>query len=323
MRIAVSVLLCVLFVPSYSGAVRLDLPGDNRLLAKPVDLVPGQPARRQVGQLLYLGGIRLIERGTGTGGYSAIRVRGDRITLLNDGGNILDFRWRGGVALSEIRYSSLPAGPGSGWQKQDRDSESLAVDLATGRIWVGFERTNEIWQYDARFKRATARAAPSAMARWRENGGAESLVRMPDGGLVALSEGTRPRRGSRGRRAVYFADPSRGFDRGFAFTYYPPAGMQPTDAAVLPDGRLLVLNRAFELPLAFSNALSVVDRGAIRSGASVRGRVIARLAPPTLHDNFEGLAVTQEHGRTIIWLVSDDNQFALQQSLLLKFALIK
>ena len=36
---------------------------------------------------------------------------------------------------------------------------------------------------------------------------------------------------------------------------------------------------------------------------------------------FEGLAITREHGQTIVWLVADDNLLPLQRSLLLKFRL--
>jgi hypothetical protein len=53
----------------------------------------------------------------------------------------------------------------------------------------------------------------------------------------------------------------------------------------------------------------------------LKGKEIARLEAPTLVDNFEALAVTQEKRRTIIWLASDYNFWPLQQSYLLKFAL--
>ena len=53
------------------------------------------------------------------------------------------------------------------------------------------------------------------------------------------------------------------------------------------------------------------------------GREIARLAPPLTIDNMEGVSVTVENGRNIVWLVSDDNFFPLQRTLLLKFALVE
>ena len=36
---------------------------------------------------------------------------------------------------------------------------------------------------------------------------------------------------------------------------------------------------------------------------------------------MEGLAVTQENGRIIVWMVSDNNFNALQRTILMKFAL--
>jgi len=59
----------------------------------------------------------------------------------------------------------------------------------------------------------------------------------------------------------------------------------------------------------------------LAADAVVRGREIARLETPLVHDNIEGVAVTREGGRTTIWLVSDDNQSMMQRTLLLKFRL--
>jgi hypothetical protein len=38
---------------------------------------------------------------------------------------------------------------------------------------------------------------------------------------------------------------------------------------------------------------------------------------------MEGVSTTVENGRTIVWLVSDDNFSPLQRTLLLKFALVE
>ena len=38
-------------------------------------------------------------------------------------------------------------------------------------------------------------------------------------------------------------------------------------------------------------------------------------------DNFEGMTVTREEGRPVIWIISDDNHEFFQRTLLLKFAL--
>ena len=100
-------------------------------------------------------------------------------------------------------------------------------------------------------------------------------------------------------------------------------GYRITDAALLPDGRLLLLNRRFALFEGVSAVLSVADLTGLRAGGTIEGREIATLRPPLTVDNMEALSVTVENGRTILWIASDDNFFPLQQTLLLKFALVE
>lgn len=322
MRILVSVLLLLLFVPSWSGDVHLPLMGRNpSVTLSRVTLDPANAARRRVGALVWLGGVRLTSPDHAFGGFSALHVAGDRFTLLSDGGNLvrfrLDSRWR----ASDVRFADLRQGPGRGWEKKDRDSESLAIDPATGAAWVGFENSNELWRYDPGFTRALAHVAPPTMRNWPINGGAEAMTLLPGGGMVAIDE-TVPWAGGRGRAGIVFTgDPITAPRRGFRFGYVPPAGYDPSDMTVLPDGRLLVLNRAFALPLSFATKLTVIERAALKPGATVTGREIATLAAPLIHDNFEGVSVVREGNATIVWLVSDDNQLWLQRSLLLKFRL--
>ncbi|PCD03263.1 hypothetical protein COC42_02305 [Sphingomonas spermidinifaciens] len=321
MRISLSVLLCLIFVQDYSGEPRVPLPLGNSVRAVPVHPWPDDPARRQVGALTFLDGIELRERGRAIGGYSALSVRAPRITLLSDRGTVLAFDWTGGARIARVRYSALGEGPGRGWSKLDRDSESLTRDPVTGASWVGFERVNEIWRYSPDLSRATGHVRPPAMSGWEENGGPETLVRLADGRFLTIAE-TRAN-AKRGQRFVliFSGDPVAPGTRTFGFTYRPPSGTQPVDAAELPDGRIVVLNRGVGLPHGFYTVVTMIPRGAIRPGADIKGREIARLAAPAIHDNFEGVAATQEAGRTILWLISDDNQFFVQRTLLLKFRL--
>jgi hypothetical protein len=118
-------------------------------------------------------------------------------------------------------------------------------------------------------------------------------------------------------------DPTLPDRRGFRFSYRPPAGFKPTDIAELPDGRLLVLNRRFTVVDGFRVVLTLVEPGQIAAGRTVQGRALARFAPPLLSDNFEGIAMVREaNGGVGFWIVSDDNQSRLQQSLLLKFRIV-
>lgn len=322
MRILTSVLLLLFLTPPWMGEKRLALlGGDPAFEAKRVSLDPANPALNRVGQLTWLGGVELTSPDPAFGGFSAMAVLGDRVTLLSDGGNVVRFRLDSHGRLSERSFANLAAGPGTGWLKEDRDSESMTADPITGRLWVGFERANAIWRFAPGLARGEAHAVPRAMADWPVNSGAEAMTRLPDGGFIVIGE-RESWPGRKGRAAIHFSgDPTDRPDRGFRFSYIPPAHYDPSDMAVLPDGRLLVLNRRFAVPFAFSTKLVLIDSRAIRPGAVVRGREIATLASPMVHDNFEGMAVTREGKATIVWIVSDDNKLFLQRSLLLKFRL--
>ncbi|WP_374944045.1 esterase-like activity of phytase family protein [Sphingomonas sp.] len=336
MRACVVVCSVVLFVlgivPGWSGETRLPLLDVRAQMdATRVDLDPRSPQRRRVGQLLFLGGVALTSRDPAFGGFSALAVDGDRFTLLSDGGNVVRFRMGADWRPHALVFSNLPAGPGTGWDKRDRDSESLAVDPATGRLWVGFENSDAIWRYAPGFARAEAQVVPPAMAAWPNNGGPESLARLPGGRFVAIGEVPHvPPRAWAGSEAarlhtrdarVFFGDPTAPGLRQARFAYVPFGRYDPADAAALPNGDLLVLDRRFALPFHWSNRLSVVPAATIGAGRVARGRLIATLDAPLIHDNFEGVAVTREGADTILWLVSDDNQLPIQRSLLLKFRL--
>ena len=324
-----------ILVPGWSGDSRLPLLRDTaEMTATWVALDPADPARRRLGGLTYLGGAVLRSRDPAFGGYSSLAVTGSvsgpgaQVTLLSDGGNIVRFRMGNDWRPAALRFARLPGGPGRGWSKRDRDSESLTIDPATQTGWVGFEYWNAIARYGAEGRTPLVRfegmVTPRAIADWPDNGGAETMLRLRDGRFVVISETARPGAaagvGRAGRRAVLFAgDPLT--TRSVGFTYVPPAGYSPVDAAQLPDGRLIVLHRAFAAPFAFSNSIAVVDTRAIRAGAVVRARVIARLAAPLVHDNFEGIAVSRDGADTLVWIVSDDNETVLERTLLLKFRL--
>lgn len=316
MRIFLSILLLLLLVPGWSGETRLPLlDRDTRLRAVPIAV---DPAQRRFGRLTLIGALVLKSDAPAFGGFSAIAVRDGRVTLLSDGGNWIRFGIRGG-GLFDARAGFLPDGPGTGWEKRDRDSESLAIDPATGTMWVGFEGANAIWRYASGFVRAGARVRPFEMRDWPVNGGAETLVRLRDGRFLTIAERGAKRRYPR-PALVFSGDPTTGM-KPWSFGYRPPAGHDPSDATELPNGDLLVLNRRFSLPFRFSVKLTVVPRGSIRPGRIVEGREIATLGQPALGENWEGVAITREGDATIVWLVSDEDEPLLQRTVLAKFRL--
>lgn len=330
----VGVSVCAI-VPTWSGEARLDLLGKRaQLTATRVMLDRTDPSHVRVGGLTYLGGIALASRDRAFGGFSSLDVTaaaaGDRFTLLSDGGNVVQFDMGADWRPHRIAFTNLPAGPGIGWEKRDRDSESMAIDLTTGKIWVGFEDSNAIWRYSPGFARYEARIRSDAMRRWPANGGPESMARLPDGRFVVISEEAHVRRADwtgsneerlHTRQALIFAgDPTQpGVPMRFA--YAPYGRYDPSDVTALPNGDLLVLDRAFSLPFRFSARISRVDRSEVAEGRIAKGRLIATIDAPLIHDNFEGITTTRENGATIVWIVSDDNQMVLQRTLLLKFRL--
>lgn len=321
MRFLLVVLIVLLLAPSYDGRSRRKrFTGDAPLWLTPVALDSADPARRRVGALRYLEGYALSSNDPAFGGFSGMAVAGDRITLMSDYGTLMRF-WLGRDGQAhELSFGELPSGPGTGWTRQDRDSESLTIDPASGRAWVGFENDQEIWRYAPGFVRAEGFARPATMLRWGANSGPESITRLSDGRFLVIRENYPKRPEYNDVQALVFAgDPVRVREERFEFRIRLPGGLRPTDAAQLPDGRLLVLARQHRFPLIFESALLLVDLAGARPGAIVPARAIARLVPPLIHDNFEAMALVREGGDTLVWLASDNNLGVGQRTLLLKF----
>jgi hypothetical protein len=293
--------------------------------AEPVLLDSGDPARRDIGGLRYLGGWVLTSDNPDFGGISAMVLDGDGFVAISDAGGLFRFALSDTGAITRAAIGQLSDGPvpddGGEVRKRDRDAEGLAYDPETGRYWVAFERANGFWRFDAAFARSDGNAAPEAMEDWPSNGGAEAMVRLDDGRFLILSEaGDGP---GDSREVLLFAgDPVESGPPPLRLGYRPPSEHRITDAALLPDGRLLVLNRDFSFVEGVSVIVSIVSLDRLAAGTILAGDVIARLDPPVTIDNMEALAIDEEDGRTIIWMASDDNFNPLQRTLLLKFELI-
>ena len=290
------------------------LPANTITIFEQLPLDSRRPERNRVGALTWLGGWAVESNDPRFGGISALHVEGDRAIALSDTGMVIRFGIASAIPDMEIR--PLSAGPGSADVKGDRDSESMTVH--GGRAWVGFERSQAVWRYDLENWRPESSARPPAMRRWSSNRGIEALVRLPDGRFLAFSEGG----GFAESPAVLFhGDPALEGVRAETLRYRPPAGYRITDAALLPDGRLLLLHRRVRLTEGVAAKLTIARLPPLKAGALISGEEIAVLRTPVAVDNMEGLSVTREGGRTIVWIASDDNFNPLQRTLLLKFAL--
>ncbi|TVV71862.1 esterase-like activity of phytase family protein [Sphingomonas solaris] len=290
------------------------------ILATPVPLDRVDPARTRLGALRYLGGWELASTDPRFGGLSSMIWRNGRLLAISDAGAVFDIAVTGKVPSGAVR-GMLPAGPGTGEAKSDRDAESLTADPASGRLWVGFEAHNAIWRYDAALGRAEAHVEPSAMRKWPGNGGPEAMVRLRDGRFLIFSEEA-PGPAKSTALLIFPGDPTKSDAVPLLAGYRAPPGYAVTDVVALDDGRLILLHRRFTLMEGVSAIVSLLDPARIRPGHAVEATILARLAPPLTVDNMEAVAVSREGGRTILWIASDDNFSPLQRTLLLKFALV-
>jgi hypothetical protein len=308
-----AIILLATFSPP--GRYRPDRPPAVALVTfTPLPLDEGDSERTRLGQLHFLGAWRLTSNDPRFGGLSSLHVEGNEAMAFSDSGWLARFPLPRGAGTVRGEVRVLADGPAAASRKSLRDIESLAV--MGDQVWLGFERRNAIWRYDRRSWRAESGAQPPPMRRWPANRGAEAMVRLPGGRFLVFAEGD----GSGGPALLFAGDPAVEGTPAFEMRFQPPEGYRTTDAAMLPDGRILVLNRRFRVLEGVSAKLTILQ-GRLAPGAVLHAREVADFHRPVTVDNMEGLSVTQEGGRTIVWLTSDDNYSPLQRTLLMKFAL--
>ncbi len=292
-------------------------PASTRLSFEAVRLDETNPARRAVGRLQYLGGWVVRSNDRRFGGISAMHVEAATVTAVSDAGTVIRFGLPGTRPQSGDIFP-LPQGPGSSGVKEDRDAESMAVHKR--KVWVTFEGRDEVWRYARASWKPESHAAPPDMKKWPFNGGGEAMLRLNDGRFLIFKEGGEGNGGTT-EVLLFDSDPAVPASRVTRLWYRPPNGYKITDAALLPDGRMLYLNRRFAFTEGMSAKLTMGPKPVLKPDAILSGAEIARLEPPLTVDNMEALSITQENGRSILWIASDDNFVPLQRTLLLKFAL--
>ena len=296
------------------------------LTTRSVVLDPTDATVHRVGRLEFLGGLDLRSGARAFGGLSGLSVTaGGRLSAVSDRGHwfaasIVHDEAGRLVDLVEAEMAPLRDEQGRPLQGDRRDAEALER-LADGGWLVSFERHHRVWRYPAGADGLDGPAAlfptPEALAQAPTNGGLEALAPLPDGRILMLSQG---RGRTEGTRAGWLV--GKGIE---ALDYRPQPGFKPTDAAVLPDGDVLVLSRSFSLLGGVKARVERIPASAIAAGAVLQGEPVARFAHPLTVDNFEGLAVVGGpgggDGGTLVYILSDDNFNFFQRTLLLLFRL--
>lgn len=276
------------------------------------------------GPLRPLGGLAIDAKALGGGGFSGAHLAPDlTLTLISDRGHWAEARLvldgLAPIGLQPLRHGALRDEAGQPLPRGlTADAEALAR-LPDGTWLVAFERRHRIRAYRRLDGPGAHVAPPPGLENAPANGGLESLAVLKDGRLFAIAETFTPPDRPELRHA-WLGTPGRWMP-----LYWQPApGFHPTDAAILPDGRALVLERRFSLLGGFAARLVMTAAEALRSagaGTVLRGEAILTLDDaPLPAENWEGIAVTRFGDQTLVALISDDNESVLQRSLLLLFA---
>lgn len=292
-------------------------PAVSLIRFMPVPLDEDAPGLGRVGRLAFLGAWAMTSNDARVGGISALHVEGGEALALSDAGWRIRLPLPGGREIVRAEIAMIAQGPGPPGDKANRDVESLIVEGDTA--WVGYEQFNAVWRYGRRRFDPRASAAPPAMRRWGDNAGPEAMVRLPDGRFLVFAEGE----GGDSEVALFAGDPSVAGTPALRLRYRPPEGYRVTDAALLPDGRLVLLNRRVGLFAGFTAKLTLATLPRLAEGALIAGSEAAAFEGEVTRDNLEALSATREGGRTILWIASDDNYNPLQRTLLMKFALVE
>lgn len=289
-------------------------------------LAPGPLANGALSsRLVWMGGLKLESPDPRFGGLSGLLVSpdGTRLTAVSDRGYWVRMRLvhddLGRLAgVAEASIAMLRDTDGRPLRRRrDRDAESLAA-LPDGSVMVAFEHNHRLLRYPAGEEPLGDIAQPVEMpvdfAPAGGNSGLEALSEAGGDTILAVIEGNAGKEES----AAYL----RRDGKWTAGIYTRVRGFRPTGATRLPNGDLLLLERRFTLLDGIAVRLQRLPGATLVPGSSLRGEEIARLEPPAPVDNMEGLAAWRgPGGKTLIYLISDDNYSPLQRTLLLMLEL--
>ncbi len=307
---------------------------DIGLRATPLVLDGKDPARTEIGRLRWRGGIAIASDSRRFGGLSGMLIEdgGRRLLAVSDvshwfraelqydaAGTLVGI---GGGALDQmVDETGKPLGHG-----READAESL-TRLPDGRLLVGFERVHRVLAYPAGHElggfglagKPQRFALPPGLDASPDNEGLEALATLPDGRLLAISENLAAGDG--------LVRAWLGVATGGAFSWQPLAyrtvpPFQPTGAAALPNGDVVVTERTFN-PIEGVRVRVVRLRSAgIAPGAVLETEELARLIAPVITENLESVdAAPLADGTIGLWIVGDDNFNPAQRTILLHFSL--
>lgn len=284
-------------------------------------------------ELIWLGGLEMEASDKNFGGLSDITFLGDarHIVMVTDRGRFysgaLTYDDAGTLTgFANVERSRIKNSKGNDLPRRfAQDAESLDTVFRDGQavaVRVGFENLTRVADFSLTNLRPGGPARevtiPDFLAQTRTNSTLES---------ACIAPATSPVAGSTLLIAEKISAPNGGDtafllgnrDRG-RLTLESSGAFSPTACAFLPNGDLLVLQRAIGL-LNFRMRLVRIAGENVEPGTHLVGRTILQAAGADV-DNMEGLAVHKDSkGRVRITIISDDNFNSWERTILLQFAL--
>ena len=311
----------------------LDHAITTTVTAIPIDFDRENPERKEFGKLIFRGGLNLFAKSSYFGGYSALALdpTGTKLLAISDAGSWLkadlDYNGRELKGLSNVALGPLLGQDGKPLlADQDRDSEGMTLadgNPEAGMAYVSFERKHRIARYPFtadKFGPPTGTVPlPPGAKRMDANRGIEALAVITagrlKGTLVAFSERLPDKNGN--LTGWLIGGPSPG-----TIALKPIEGFDITDAAALPDGGLVILERRFRYSEGIKMRIRRVSAAELKPGAVIKGEVLLEATDSLNIDNMEAIGVHRRpSGETIITLMSDDNFSPLQRTLIMQFTL--
>ena len=299
------------------GCAQQPAAGAVQVRAVPLAAADDASLPQQIGALQLVGAYELLARDRDFGGISAVRRQGDRLLLLSDRSHLFELAWPihgAGQAFTMPLLRERELGTAAG---RPLDAEAMALGPGDGLL-VADEETGRLLAFlpgQSRPARRPIDLPGPFMAHRPTNEGVEALARLPDGSLVALSEGAWEPGGNHSLVRI-------GDDGVQLLQYQCPAGFQPVDADVAGD-RLFVLERRISLLRGWQSRIVAMPLGALDDPKAtvIAGQELAVVSGALLGENYEGLSVeTMPEGGFRLLIVADDNFNEFQRTKLLELA---
>jgi hypothetical protein len=279
------------------------------------------PSLDRIGPFAFRGAVALTAADRAFGGFSGLLIGADGSLLaVTDQAHWLRARIardRAGMLTGLAGAAVLPILDGNGRplaSGRAGDAEALAR-LPDGRLLVAFERWHRLRVFASPEAPGLFFPAPDGIEALPSNAGLESLTALADGRILAIAEAT----GEDGSAPAWIG---RADGRGWQpRRYRPAADFAAVDAAGLPGGGALVLERRAGLLTGFSCRLCWLPEAALASPVLAPVE-LAAIAAPLTSENYEGIAVAQRpDGALDVALISDDNFAFFQRNILMLFRL--